>query len=122
MAELGEKTRDELIDEVVKLEQREESLVEEVNRVKDALVIMTDALEQSQNTDAHRVRIAAEAKAERLWTALINWYDKHKRGCEYAMQPGGFCPECIWVKRIIDEEEKRLEAQPQPEQGEEVAS
>ncbi len=109
--DVADKTRDELIDELVKSEQREMNLVEDVNRAQRELGLMTDALEQSANRDVQQNLTDALAKAERLWVAINKWYDQHKRGCQYAMQPGGFCAECVWVKRIIDTEEK-LEAAP----------
>ena len=108
---LADRTRDELIDEVVRSEQREQALVEDLRRANDALNVATTSLEQSGNEGVLADLATSKAKANRLWTAINDWYEKHKRGCEYAMQPGGFCAEDIWVKRLIDTEEE-LEAAP----------
>ena len=100
----ADQTRDELIDELVKSEERENGLVEEVARVNQALRDSENRLEQSEDRDVLSNLTAALEKAGRLWKGINDWYEKHKRGCQYAMQPGGFCAECIWVKHLIDAE------------------
>ena len=103
---LADHTRDELIDELVRSEQRETELAVSLQQAKDDTSAAVERLEQSESRDVQQNLADALAKAERLWLGINRWYDQHKRACQYAMQPDGFCAECVWVKRIIDTEKE----------------
>lgn len=98
-------TQDSRDKEIEELETALARSREKVTNLEEEIVRVSEALDEAV---AAANRAGDDGRADRLWTAITTWFEKHKAGCFYA-KSGAFCFQCKWVYDLIRKEEEGAE-------------